>query len=45
MASQLGPDATTFTLKSGHCPFLSVPDEMVEVVEKVAEVVKSRRIA
>jgi len=36
MAGQLGPQATTYTVKSGHCPFLSIPDELVEVIEKIA---------
>lgn len=43
MASQLGPEPTTFTLKAGHCPFLSIPDKLVEVIGKAAEVGLNKR--
>ncbi|ROV92371.1 hypothetical protein VMCG_09112 [Cytospora schulzeri] len=35
MASQLGPNALTVTLKAGHCPFLSMPNELLAAVEKI----------
>jgi len=37
MAAQLGPDPTTFSVKAGHCPFLSVPDQLLEVIEQASE--------
>ncbi|TLD19279.1 hypothetical protein PspLS_09924 [Pyricularia sp. CBS 133598] len=37
MASQLGTDAKTATVKAGHCPFISVPGELLEAVRTVAE--------
>lgn len=33
MAEQLGPEPATVTLKAGHCPFLSMPDQLVEAVQ------------
>ncbi|KUI59066.1 Pyrethroid hydrolase [Cytospora mali] len=35
MAAQLGPNALTATLKSSHCPFLSMQKELLEAVEKI----------
>ncbi|KAI1204593.1 alpha/beta-hydrolase [Annulohypoxylon truncatum] len=35
MARQLGPESTTVTVKSGHSPFLSVPDELVAAIAEV----------
>ncbi|KAI1407665.1 alpha/beta-hydrolase [Hypoxylon sp. FL1857] len=35
MAAQLGSEPVTATIKAGHCPFLSVPDELVTVIAKV----------
>ncbi|POS82580.1 hypothetical protein EPUL_006207, partial [Erysiphe pulchra] len=32
MAKQLGPNANSVTLKSGHCPFLSIPDKLLEAI-------------
>jgi len=43
MASQMGPDATTFSLKAGHCPFLSVPDQVIDAVLKASEVGLKKR--
>lgn len=36
MAGQFGPDAETYTIKSGHCPYLSIPDQLLEALEKAA---------
>lgn len=35
MAQQLGPEAKTASVKASHCPFLSMPDELVKAVESV----------
>jgi pimeloyl-ACP methyl ester carboxylesterase len=35
MAAQLGPDPVTVTLKSGHCPHLSMPDKLVEAIKTI----------
>ncbi|KAK0649941.1 Alpha/beta hydrolase fold-1 [Cercophora newfieldiana] len=35
MAQQLGPENRTANLKSGHCPFLSVPDQLLKAFEDV----------
>lgn len=35
-AQDAGGKLQVETLQSGHCPFLSQPDEMVRIVEKVA---------
>ncbi|KUJ08559.1 alpha/beta-hydrolase [Mollisia scopiformis] len=43
MASQLGPNATTFSLKAGHCPFLSMPEQLRDVIVKASEVGLSRK--
>lgn len=32
MAQQLGPDAKTVSLNAGHCPFLSVPDQLIDAI-------------
>jgi hypothetical protein len=37
MAAQLGPDPTTYTVKAGHCAFLSVPDQLLEVIGQASE--------
>ncbi len=36
-AVEVGGKVRVETLESGHCPFLSRPDEVVRIVEKVAE--------
>ncbi|KAK8100061.1 uncharacterized protein PG998_008550 [Apiospora kogelbergensis] len=33
MAAQLGPAPKTVTLKAGHCPFLSIPAQLLEAVK------------
>ncbi|KAK8136089.1 hypothetical protein PG984_004029 [Apiospora sp. TS-2023a] len=33
MVAQLGPSPKTVTLKAGHCPYLSIPDQLVEAVK------------
>ena len=33
MAEQLGPNPKTVTIKSGHCPFLSTPGQLLEAVK------------
>jgi hypothetical protein len=43
MAAQLGSNATTFSLKAGHCPFLSMPEELRDVVVKASEVGLSQK--
>lgn len=35
MASQLGPDGLTVGVDANHCPFLSVPCELLEAVQKI----------
>ncbi|KAH9884245.1 alpha/beta-hydrolase [Xylariomycetidae sp. FL2044] len=35
MASQLGPDAVTETVKSGHAPFLTASEELVAAIHKI----------
>ncbi|TLS25717.1 hypothetical protein PpBr36_07943 [Pyricularia pennisetigena] len=35
MASQLGPDAITAMVNSGHCPFIGVPQELVGAIVSV----------
>ena len=35
MVQQLGPEPRTATLKSGHCPFLSMPDDLLKALETV----------
>ncbi|KAH8788139.1 Alpha/beta hydrolase fold-1 [Diaporthe sp. PMI_573] len=35
MAQLLGPDAKTATLKAGHSSFLSIPDQLVKVIESM----------
>ncbi|KAH7370556.1 Alpha/beta hydrolase fold-1 [Rhexocercosporidium sp. MPI-PUGE-AT-0058] len=37
MAQQLGPEPVTWSLKAGHCPFMSIPDQLLEVVKKAAD--------
>lgn len=36
MASQLGPNGLTVGVDSSHCPFLSVPDQLLSAIEKIA---------
>ncbi|PVH77842.1 alpha/beta-hydrolase [Cadophora sp. DSE1049] len=36
MAGQLGAEPVTWSLKAGHCPFMSIPDQLLEVVRKAA---------
>ncbi|CZR53874.1 uncharacterized protein PAC_03756 [Phialocephala subalpina] len=45
MAAQLGPNATTFSLKAGHCPFLSIPGQLRDAVVKASEVGLSLKAA
>lgn len=45
MAAQLGPEPTTYSLKSGHCPFLSIPDQLVEAIEQASEVGLKKKAA
>ncbi|EGZ75871.1 alpha/beta-hydrolase [Neurospora tetrasperma FGSC 2509] len=33
MAAQLGPEAKAATLESGHCPFLSIPEQLVDAIQ------------
>ncbi|EAA28807.1 alpha/beta-hydrolase [Neurospora crassa] len=33
MAAQLGPEAKAVTLESGHCPFLSMPEQLVDAIQ------------
>ncbi|KAK3493706.1 alpha/beta-hydrolase [Neurospora crassa] len=33
MAAQLGPEAKAVTLESGHCPFLSTPEQLVDAIK------------
>lgn len=40
MAQQLGPEPVTWSLKAGHCPFASIPDQLLEVVKKATDVAK-----
>lgn len=42
-ASQIGPDATTFSLKADHSPFLSVPDQVLDAVSKCSAIVQSKK--
>lgn len=35
MAQLLGPGAKSATLKSGHCPFLSMPGDLIKAIESV----------
>lgn len=35
MAQQLGPEPRTASLPSGHCPFLSMPDDLLTAFESV----------
>lgn len=35
MVQQLGPEPRTAALESGHCPFLSMPDELLNGLESV----------
>jgi pimeloyl-ACP methyl ester carboxylesterase len=37
MASQLGPHASTSSVKAGHCPHLSIPDELAKVIEQTID--------
>lgn len=34
LAAQLGPNAETHTLKSGHCAYVSAPNQLVRVIQK-----------
>ncbi|KAI1390483.1 alpha/beta-hydrolase [Hypoxylon trugodes] len=44
MAAQLGPEPVTTTLKSGHSPFLSVPDELVAAITKMEEILSQKLV-
>lgn len=35
MAKQLGPQSKTASLDANHCPFLSIPDQLVKAIESV----------
>ncbi|KAI2607873.1 alpha/beta-hydrolase [Hypoxylon sp. NC1633] len=35
MAALLGPESVTRTIKSGHSPFLSMPDKLVETIAEI----------
>lgn len=35
MASQLGPNGLIVNVEANHCPFLSVPEELLAAVEKI----------
>ena len=37
MAEQLGTEPLTWRLTAGHCPFFSIPDQLLEVVQKAAD--------
>ena len=37
MASQLGPNASTSSIKSGHCPHLSLPDQLAKLIEQTID--------
>ncbi|KAL2066213.1 hypothetical protein VTL71DRAFT_2284 [Oculimacula yallundae] len=37
MVQQLGPDPVTWSLQAGHCPFQSIPDQLLEVMKKAAD--------
>ncbi|KAI0147040.1 alpha/beta-hydrolase [Xylariaceae sp. FL1272] len=37
MSAQLGPEPVTVSIKSGHCPHLSIPDELVAAIKTVEE--------
>ena len=41
MAMQLGPDAPSVTLESGHCPHLSMPEKLVESIKDLEGKLKS----
>ncbi|KAI6249108.1 putative hydrolase R7 [Erysiphe necator] len=36
MAKQLGPKANSVTLKSGHCAFLSIPDQLLKAIIRLS---------
>lgn len=44
MASQLGPNATTYSLQAGHCPFLSMPEQLRDVVVRASDVGLNRKV-
>lgn len=35
MAAHLGPNSATTSLRSGHCPHLSMPDQLVQAVQLI----------
>ncbi|OTB02555.1 hypothetical protein M426DRAFT_61910, partial [Hypoxylon sp. CI-4A] len=35
MAARLGPDIVAASVEAGHCPYLSVPDELVDAIVEV----------
>lgn len=35
LAEQLGPNALTVELDANHCPYLSMPDQLLSTVEKI----------
>ncbi|KAH9908439.1 alpha/beta-hydrolase [Xylariomycetidae sp. FL2044] len=37
MSQQLGPEPVSATIKSSHCPHLSIPDELVSAIKSVEE--------
>ncbi len=37
MSGQIRPEPVTWSLKAGHCPFISIPDQLAEVVIQAAQ--------
>lgn len=44
LAASMGPDLDTLTLKAGHCPFQSIPDETLKAVEELVELAVEKKI-
>ncbi|KAH7000414.1 chaperonin 10-like protein [Ilyonectria destructans] len=44
MAARLGSNVTAFTLQTGHCPFISVPEETLEVFQKTIAIALEHRV-
>ena len=45
MATLLGPEAIVFRIYSGHFPFLSVPDKIVEIVALGAKMGMEKKVS
>ncbi|RDW68055.1 hypothetical protein BP6252_09451 [Coleophoma cylindrospora] len=43
MASQIGPDAKTWSLKAGHLPHLSMPSELAKTIGEISEYAVSKK--